>query len=32
MLHFHTPRKYQETLRFLIFSGGIELQHSEEIG
>ena len=27
VFHFYTPRKYQKTFVFLIFSGGIKMEH-----
>ena len=30
--HFYTPRKYQKTYGFLMFSGGIEVEHWLKMG
>ena len=32
MFHFYTPRKHQKTSGFLIFSGGIEVEHWLKLG
>ena len=32
MLHFHTSWKRQETIGFLMFSGGIEMWHWSKMG
>ena len=32
MFHFYTPWKYQKTAGFLMFSGGIEVEHWLKMG
>ena len=32
LVHFYTPRKYQKTAGFLVFSGVIEREHLTQIG
>ena len=32
MFHFYTPRKYQKTIGFLAFSGGIKMKQWLELG